>query len=601
MNADRPNVLFLTVDALRADRTSLLGYDRPTTPRLDALSKNALVCTNTVSPAAFTQPSFHAFLTSSPPFSYGGYDRGAFDRPATVFQAFHEAGYETHVLSTFQWISGMHGYDRGIDHEHCLYVINALIGSAGVTLRSHIENFRDGRISGEALAATAKPVVERLFDTLERYCAKRAEDWTADRVDFAHSRLVNDGYHYQRIMRLVNRHRAEFGQDEVAYVERYMRRPFLSHEWLAAEWRLYRTFGKLVSEGLFEAGNRVLDMVNPRRAALRHMRYKRYVDGASLADRIIRILGNRTSEKPFLLWTHFIDTHIPYCAGTGPRWYEETPDYLESLGHSRDLDVSVGVRDRPQTPEEWATWSALYDAAVLYVDTQIGRVLDALDRLGLRDNTLVVVCGDHGEELGEHGDISHHFRFYSHNVRVPLIFYHPAIEGQRIDGLTTLLDVAPTLAGLTGVRPDPRWEGEEITSASVRDRGHVVLEVFHSGNCAFDERPLYMAVRSKRYNYLWKEYRDPTDRFSPEGHELYDLEADPLEQNNLYRPDHPLVAEFNRIIAERLREIPQVAPERIAKLLGGAASPAVTGDGRDGAAGAGEERMAPDRRGVKAE
>ena len=203
-----------------------------------------------------------------------------------------------------------------------------------------------------------------------------------------------------------------------------------------------------------------------------------------------------------------------------------------------------------------------------YVDEQIGRIVEGLEGMGLADDTLVVVCGDHGEELGEHGDISHHFRLYEHNVRVPVLLHRRSTGRRRIDGLTALLDLAPTIADMAGIEPDAAWQGVPVTDPSVGRRDHVLLETFHGGNCLFDRRPLYFAVRTRRWKYLWKEYRDSTDRFSPEGLKLYDIVADPMEQRNLFGADHAAVPGFNRIIARRMAEIPEIPRDRIAAAFG---------------------------------
>ncbi len=573
--ADRPNILFLTVDALRADRTTLHGYGRPTTPNLERLAATAWVCDNAVSTAAFTQPAFHSFLTSSRPLSYGGYDTGVFNRPKTLFKAMNEGGYETHSLSTFQWVSELFGYDDGIDHLSYLFVFNALNGTGSAILRNHLERLRDGVIDIDQFLEVAGAFLPRLFDALESYCDKRQATEEIDRADFANSRFVFDGYDIPAIKRLVMRHRRDFERDRKAYVERHFNGPFQAHEYLAAEWRLLRTRKKLAGEAVRFAANKFRALVNPGRAQLYDMRFKRYVDGGELANRIIQTMERRDSDRPFFLWTHFIDTHIPYCAGRGLRWYEETPDYLESLGYDRGLDVSLTVKSRPENEGEMATWSALYDASVLYVDRQIGRIVDALDRLGLRDNTLLVICGDHGEELGEHGDISHHYRCYTHNLKIPLVFHNPGLEKRRIESLVSLLDIAPTIADMAGVGADPRWEGLPVDSPVVAERSHVILEIIHGGSCHIEQRPIYLSVRNKRFNYLWKEYRDETDRHSQDTPELYDFIADPLEQNNLYRPDHPLVEEFNPLIAERLADIPEISVQRILSAFGAIGQEAV--------------------------
>ena len=236
--------------------------------------------------------------------------------------------------------------------------------------------------------------------------------------------------------------------------------------------------------------------------------------------------------------------------------------------HPPDTDPVIAIAGKPETEEAWSAWSALYDGTMRYVDDQIGRIIKALEDRGLAKDTLVVVASDHGEELGEHGDISHHFRLYEHNIRVPMIFHRPGMAAQRISGLTTLLDLAPTMAELAGIPVPGSWEGTQVTADAVNGRSHVIAEAFHGGNCLFEHRPPYIAVRTQRFKYLWKEYRDPTDAFSDEGPELFDHRDDPLEQNNLYRRNHPELPALERAVAARLAEIPEISPERIVAAFG---------------------------------
>ena len=121
---------------------------------------------------------------------------------------------------------------------------------------------------------------------------------------------------------------------------------------------------------------------------------------------------------------------------------------------------------------------------------------------------------------------------------------------------------------LAGIEPAAGWEGTALTDDAPTRRPHVLTETFFAGNCLFDHRPIYFGVRTRDHHYLWKEYRDPGDAFSPEGHELYDVGADPGESNNIYRPDHPLVPGFNAVIARRLAELPEITDERIIALFG---------------------------------
>ena len=564
-----PNVLLLTIDALRVDRTSLHGYHRPTTPNLEALAREAVVCDQATAIGAFTQLSFHSFMTSSRPLSHGGYDRGGFGRPKGMFQVFHDAGYETISLSTFPWITRYFGYE-GIDTERHLFVLNALVGIHGSgTMASALRAWHGGDLSLDDTIAAVEPFVLKLFDVLEDYCRRRLEPAPTGRIAYANSPAANQGYDFTRVLEVIVSHRRAYAADRRAYVNKHLTYVPRAHQWMARDWYFCRKPGKLLGEALFRLGNRLLALADPTLALLRANRFKRYVDGADLADGILgEIAGRNRPDSPFFLWTHFVDPHIPYCAGPGRHWYRHTADYLEALGYARDTDLRVAFRERPRTAEDWEIWSALYDATLRYVDEQVGRIVDGLRRAGLDKDTLVVVTGDHGEELGDHGDITHHFRLYEHNLRVPMVFHRPGMEEQRIGGLTTLLDLAPSIAEFAGVEPDPGWEGEPVTAPSISGREHVIAETFHGGSCLFDRRPPYLAVRTGRWKYMWKEYRDPTDNFSPESPELYDLEADPDEQNNLYRPDHPLVLRFNPLIAARLAEIPEIAPERIDAAFG---------------------------------
>ena len=105
------------------------------------------------------------------------------------------------------------------------------------------------------------------------------------------------------------------------------------------------------------------------------------------------------------------------------------------------------------------------------------------------------------------------------------------------------------------------------------------METFYGGSCLFNTRPLYMAARSKTYKLIWKEYLDQDDTFSTEVCELYNHSIDPLEQNNLYNPDHPEVPRLARHIYDRLTEIPEVTAERATRalnqILAGTAGPEI--------------------------
>src|SRR6266545_4776716 len=165
--------------------------------------------------------------------------------------------------------------------------------------------------------------------------------------------------------------------------------------------------------------------------------------GSQVADRALAWLekaaGDR--ERPFFAWVHFYDAHAPY---TPPEPYA-----------SRHKDMP-------------------YDGEIAFVDAQVARLLELLDRRGLTDSTLIAVAADHGEALGEHGELTHGLLLYEPTLRVPLLLRGPgAAAGKRIRAPVGLADLAPTLAGMLGKPLDgqePR-SGNDVPRLDGRDPG----------------------------------------------------------------------------------------------------------------------------------
>lgn len=562
MTTNRPNVLFLTVDALRADRCSLYGYDRPTTPNLERMAKRAAVCSNAYSLASFTQASFPTIMTSTPPLAFGGFDNGAIGRPPSVFKVFAKAGYDVKLLSTFKWVTRYFGFAEGAAHEEHLYSPKGLMGTAVNRTKSSILLERDGKLSKQQMLAHVSPIIVSMFDDIENFCQQRLKNDHLYEKTFKSTNVIQDGFDFTRVIQSVDRHRKEFLNDPAAYVDKHFKTIPQAHEWIAADWRYCRKPSRLLGEVVNRGLSAILGLTDEKAKILRQSKIKQFVDGKVLADHVINTFNNHKSGNPFFIWTHFIDTHVPYLPGTGPKWWKEAPKYLKATGHDPKLDVSIAPNKRPRKPEHAPGWSQLYDAALRYVDEQIGRILDALEQSGLADNTLVVFLSDHGEELGEHGNYSHYFTLYRHSTWVPMLFLPPGGAGRTISGMTSLSDTAPTIAGYCGVSPDPQWTGIDLSKIDTCPRSVLVQETFYGGNCLFDKRPLYMAARTLDHSLIWNEYVDPEDRLSPAGSQLFDLRDDPLELNNIYSPSHPAAEMLERAIMERMAAIPEIGPQR---------------------------------------
>jgi arylsulfatase A-like enzyme len=184
--------------------------------------------------------------------------------------------------------------------------------------------------------------------------------------------------------------------------------------------------------------------------------------------------------------------------------------------------------------------AAMYLGMVTLVDDLVGRMMADLESRGLADNTIILFTSDHGDNLGSHG----HFnkaRFWEESVRVPLIVAAPELAGGLAPAhqLASLVDVMPTLLGLTGVPVPEGLHGVDLTPV-LRGRETPVGE-----NAAFIEAPQDgIAVRTPTHLYgmalddmSTAEHRPENDRIADERLAFYDLRSDPLQQRNLASTD----------------------------------------------------------------
>ena len=170
-----------------------------------------------------------------------------------------------------------------------------------------------------------------------------------------------------------------------------------------------------------------------------------------------------------------------------------------------------------------------YYACVSYVDTQIGRLLDALETQGLADNTIVVVWGDHGFHLGDHGQWCKHSNFEL-DARVPLIVKVPWMQGaQKINSLVELLDVYPTLMELCGIEAPEELQGESFVSLMNNPNlpgPEEAVSQYNRGNV------MGYSIRNDRYRYT--EWRTTAGNGGAVvGEEIYDHFMDPSENINI--------------------------------------------------------------------
>lgn len=299
-----------------------------------------------------------------------------------------------------------------------------------------------------------------------------------------------------------------------------------------------------------------------------------YPDGALAREAVKRLeaAAGRPGE-PFFLAVGFLKPHLPFVA---PQRYWDlydrsavplatfrdppagAPDYAPQFGgelrNYRDIPDRGALDDDLQR-----TLVHGYYAATSYMDAQLGLVLDAVDRLSLAENTIIVLWGDHGWHLGDHGMWCKHTN-YEQATRIPLLIAAPGVRpGKATAALMETVDIYPTLCELAGLTPSEGLDGRSAVTvlrdpaATHRDRA---MHVYPRGTREKGSL-IGRAIRTERYRFV--EWKHPGAPASTADLELYDYETDPLETENL-AANHPgVVRELQAILAREPEARPQIS------------------------------------------
>lgn len=243
-----------------------------------------------------------------------------------------------------------------------------------------------------------------------------------------------------------------------------------------------------------------------------------------------------TAPAKFFLFLHYLDTHEPYAAPS-PHGEMFVGDYEGPL-RPQDHMVTLFSDKEFENEEDFQYVIGLYDGEVHFLDANMGKIFRGLETFGFDGNTMVVVTSDHGEEFKDHGAMGHWHSLYDSELRVPLILRYPqgGAAGRRVDYPVTLLDIFPTILELAGSRSVPeRLQGVSlvpflVAAGDARDPGHPrdLFAEFGPGDVKWEKDYFQRTIRSGRYKLIVTWHED--------GHverELYDLVADPREQENV--------------------------------------------------------------------
>jgi len=275
------------------------------------------------------------------------------------------------------------------------------------------------------------------------------------------------------------------------------------------------------------------------------------------AEKAIQFIeANTTIGSPWMLNLNMIAPHHPFDPPMEflERYMENLdevplPNYVsgeleakgkfQQLAHDGAYNLPGVFRYEEMSDEDHRLVRAAYWADVDLIDVQVGRILEALEKTGETNSTLIIFSSDHGEMLGDHGIYLKGPFFYDPMVRVPLIISYPGANGNKgnsNDSLVELVDIVPTLLEAAGLPRSPGIQGQSFYSTLVgtedesAHREDVYCEHYKASNMFKEARPYLTMLRNDRYKLVVLH--------GEQWGELYDMESDPTETNNLWNdPD----------------------------------------------------------------
>lgn len=421
---DRPNIVLISIDTLRADYLGAYGYPNAgISPWMDSLAQEGVLFEEATSQAPWTYPSFLSIHTSLYPASLGftrdNPDAYVLDTARnTLAEMLQQAGYYTQGYVTNAWLRPQSGLDQGYD------------------------------------------------------------GYEASRTPFSF---------------------------DPEYLQEYSSVISVLYQYSSP---LYRAF-EWGHDQLFDA------------------RLTHWSDGGERITPYVRRFLQLHHRDRFFLWIHYIEPHTVYNPSEPfhpllPGVSTERENWLRVLTEMNALSWALPML----RPDDRAALESLYAGEVADTDACVGKILAALDRWDLMENTVIVIAADHGEEFGDHDGLGHGRTLYRELTRVPLIISGPAVTvpGRRVSLPVQNIDLMPTLLEIAGAPVPPEVEGRSLLPLLQGEdmAPHTIFTEANSrGRSPWELRAIIEGDHKLVYNV-------DLDRA-----ELYNLRLDPGEQDDL--------------------------------------------------------------------
>ncbi len=483
----QPDILFIVLDTQRVDRLGCYGYDRPISPNLDRFAANGTVFEQAIAPAQWTVPSHASMFT------------GLYPTAHQVTQSSQRIDSTSPHLAELISAAG---------YETVGFCNNPLVGVLDNGFKRGFQQFYN---YGGAIPS--------LPHTSSRF------PWPINRIEEAYTQFL------RRISYPIQNY---FGRSDLAF-------RFSLQSWATPLWSKMANF-----KG--QNARSVKDV-----------------------SQFLRSREAQSQEKPLFLFLNLMETHLPFWPPG--RFVDQFAPYFRGSKEARSImrnwnrEAYRWAAPLPDPLEELESkvLNDMYDAEVAYQDDYLGELFSALEGRSKSANTLTIIVADHGDGLGEHGYMGHAFVAYQELVHVPLVINWPDRwpNGARIDTPVSTRRVFHTMVNAAGngqedSSSDVFAEAERLTlenSAHGRDpeQGTAISEIYPPLN--------FVKAIEQRQPHLLEQFRCLSERraivktgkmnthklirIDQQPDELFDLEVDPLEIEDLSENSLSLVEELD--------------------------------------------------------
>lgn len=510
MKNNKKNVIFIILDSLRFDRIGFCGHNPSPSPAIDKLLSRSLFFTNAFSAGCPTEFAYPGLTSSTLPLDKGGYAMGIRDRDVTLAEVFRNAGYKTGVFFEDHFRSPT-GYSRGFDDVFLLFDLVRFLADVGDTIPYYLNRYQSGRKSTEDCIYALEEYLNILFHDMITYCRFMQESLKNKKVlpslllhyyNFTELEeiLINAEKQFhsnpeQYILALLNKEKPSVFEEIRAIVETRKKSSNTSEVNKKLRKLLFNNLKSSVRLALTGKVHRSVVLYCMRRL-LRGQSLCQFASAAYIINNLFNWIDRLPGHQPFFAWIHTADIHE----------LNITSYDVPNNANMMEGEVSAIKKLYSEIVMQKDTYygNPLYDFAIRYTDLQIERFIKMLKDRNLLDDTLIVLTSDHGHlSVGWPLRRNIHIArdFYDELYHVPIAFISKDISPQKMEGLYSSLDIAPTLLKLLEIPIPSGFRGKPVDGDSDTGRDYIIMEHLGPGTGA-GYRSIIECCKKQSFNWL---------------------------------------------------------------------------------------------------